>query len=76
MQFQKCWIKILEENITPIYECDCSKEHMRDALKTIGEKELKKIIDEDEKAELTCHFCNKKYKFNKEELEKILKDIN
>ena len=69
-------IKILEENITPIYECDCSKEHMRDALKTIGEKELKKIIDEDEKAELTCHFCNKKYKFNKEELEKILKDIN
>ena len=40
------------------------------------QKELKKIIDEDEKAELTCHFCNKKYKFNKEELEKILKDIN
>ena len=69
-------IKILEENITPIYECDCSKEYMRDALKTIGKKELEKIIDEDEKAELTCHFCNKKYKFNKEELEKILKDIN
>ena len=69
-------IKILEENITPIYECDCSKEHMGDALKTIGKKELEKIIEEDEKAELTCHFCNKKYKFNKEELEKILKDIN
>ena len=64
-------IKVLTENITPKYECDCSKEHMAEALKTIGKQELEKIIKEDEKAELTCHFCNKKYMFTKEELEKI-----
>ena len=68
-------IKVLEENITPIYECDCSKEHMSEALKTIGKIELEKIIKEDEKAELTCHFCNKKYMFTKEELEKIIKEV-
>ena len=44
---------------------------MAEALKTIGKQELEKIIKEDEKAELTCHFCNKKYMFTKEELEKI-----
>ena len=64
-------IKVLTENITPKYECDCSKEHMAEALKTIVKQELEKIIKEDEKAELTCHFCNKKYMFTKEELEKI-----
>lgn len=64
-------IQIIEENITPIYECDCSKEHMADALETIGKDELCKIIEEDGKAELVCHFCNKKYEFTREELEEI-----
>mgnify|MGYP000018300799 FL=1 len=30
------------------------------------------MIEEDGKAELVCHFCNKKYEFSKEELEDIL----
>lgn len=69
-------VKIIEENITPIYECDCSKEHMEEGLATLDKKVLKEMIEEDEKAELTCHFCNKKYVFSKEELEKILKEKN
>ena len=64
-------IKLIEENITPIYECDCSKEYMADALATLDKKELKSMIEEDGKAELTCHFCNKKYNFSKEDLEEI-----
>lgn len=69
-------VKIIEENITPIYECDCSKEHMADGLATLDKSVLKEMIEEDEKAELTCHFCNKKYEFSKEELEEILKEKN
>lgn len=65
-------IKLIEENITPIYECDCSKEHMADGIATLDKSVLKEMIEEDGKAELVCHFCNKKYDFNKEELEKIL----
>lgn len=65
-------VKVLEENITPIYKCDCSKEHMADGLATIGKDELKDIIQTDGKAEILCHFCNKKYNFSKEELEEIL----
>ena len=64
-------IKIIKNNITPIYECDCSKNHMEEALIAIGKEELKKIIEEDGKAELMCHFCNKKYQFSKDELLKI-----
>lgn len=67
-------IKLIEENIIPIYECDCSKEYMANALVTLDKKEIKSMIEEDGKAELTCHFCNKKYNFSKEELEEIAKN--
>lgn len=64
-------IKIIEENITPIYKCDCSKEYMADGIASIGKEELEDIIKTEGKAELVCHFCNKKYTFSKDELKKI-----
>lgn len=67
-------VRIIEEDIIPIYECDCSKEYMADGLATLDKGVLKEMIDEDEKAELICHFCNKKYYFSKEDLENILKE--
>lgn len=69
-------VKIMEQDITPIYECDCSKEHMADGLITIGRKELQDIIEKEGKAELVCHFCNKKYEFAKAELENLLRDAD
>ena len=68
-------VKIIEEDIIPIYKCDCSKEKMERGLTTIGKEDLKEIIDVDQKAELTCHFCNKKYNFSKNELIKIYENI-
>ena len=68
-------IKAIEDCKLPIYKCDCSKEKMENALMAIGKEELKSIINEDRKAELVCHFCNKKYNFNKQELENILNQI-
>lgn len=66
-------IKIIEDCVIPKYECDCSKERMAEVMGTIGKKDLEEIIEIDGKAEIVCHFCNKKYQFNKEELEKIIK---
>lgn len=68
-------IEILEDNIVPEYKCDCSKEHMKDALVSIGKKDLEEILNEDGKLEAMCHFCNKKYTFTKEELEEMIKNI-
>ncbi len=69
-------IKILDkEESTPKYECTCSKEKMKNALKSIGKEELQKIIEEDKKAEVVCHFCNQKYTFTEDELKCLIEDI-
>ena len=68
-------VKIIQENIDAKYECDCSEEKMKKALSTIGKKQLKEILEEDGKAEMTCHFCNKKYTVSKEELENMIKNL-
>ena len=58
--------------VTPLYECKCSKERMERALISIGKTELEKIIAENGEAELTCQFCDAKYKFEKAQLEEML----
>lgn len=54
------------------YKCDCSRERVERAIISLGKKEIRKIIDEDGRAELTCHFCDSVYKFDKQELEALL----
>lgn len=58
------------------YRCDCSLERIERALISIGKDELTKIIEEDGKAELSCHFCNKKYQFDEQQLTSLLEEIN
>lgn len=69
-------VKTIEEKITPIYKCNCSKEHIAEGLMTIGKEELQEIIETDGKAEILCHFCNKTYQFSKQDLEEIVKNID
>ena len=52
--------------------CDCSKDKMLNALSTVGKEELQSMIDEDHGCEITCQFCNTKYKFDEEELQKLI----
>lgn len=54
------------------YHCDCTRDFVKRALVTIGQEELLDIINVDKKAELSCHFCSKKYKFNEAELRELL----
>ena len=61
---------LLETN--PEYKCNCSQERMERALVSIGEKELTSIIEEQGSAELNCHFCQKKYNFDKQHLCELL----
>lgn len=57
------------------WQCDCSEERLEKVLMTIGEKDLKEIIEEDGQAEMVCQFCLKKYMFDKAHLERILASI-
>lgn len=50
------------------YKCDCSKERVERALISLGREELVKMAEEEEKIEVCCHFCDKKYVYSKDEI--------
>ena len=54
------------------YECNCEREKIEGVLISLGEKEINDMIEEDGKAEVVCHFCNKKYNFSKEDLQNLI----
>ncbi len=54
------------------FACNCSRERVSKALISIGEKEIKEMIDEGKPIEMNCHFCNTSYTFQVEELKQLL----
>ena len=64
-------LEIIDKMPTEFY-CDCSRERDEKALISIGEKDLRTILEEDKKAEISCHFCNKVYNFDEADLKKLL----
>ena len=61
---------LLDES-SPIYRCDCSEDQVSRALISLGKQELTSMIEEEEKIEVSCHFCNKKYIFDQDMLLQI-----
>lgn len=57
----------------PEYRCDCSRERVTRALISMGKDELKSLT-EDEKTEVCCQFCDKKYVFTPTDIEKLIKE--
>lgn len=59
------------------YKCTCSEDRIRSAIASLGEKDVRKMLDEQEaegkarELEVNCRFCNKNYHFG----EKILLDM-
>ena len=47
---------------------------MEKALISMGEKDLQSLADEDQGAELVCHFCHSKYFFTTEQLLDLIKE--
>lgn len=63
----------LLDEATPTYHCDCSKERVERALVSLGREELTKMAEEQDETEVCCHFCNKKYKFTKDDILNLCK---
>ena len=58
------------------YKCNCSRERTEKALLSLGKSEASKVLEEQQAhgidfVELSCHFCDKSYKFYKEDIEKL-----
>ncbi|NLK97216.1 Hsp33 family molecular chaperone HslO [Defluviitalea saccharophila] len=66
---------IVMDKIPVRFHCNCSRERVEKALISIGLKDLKEILEQDHKAELKCHFCNKSYIFEDTDLQKIIDEL-
>lgn len=64
-------ISILEERSLKL-ACDCSRERIERVLISLGKEEIRNILEQEGKAEITCHFCNQRYVFREEELKNML----
>ncbi len=56
----------------PKYLCDCSRERFERGLISLGAEELTTLINEDHGAELSCHFCNRTFRFTEGQLRNLL----
>lgn len=65
--------EILEEKYVR-YECDCSRERFMRNLLTLPKKDLEEIAEENN-IEIKCEFCDKTYKFNKDDIDLIMKYV-
>ncbi len=65
--------KIIEKSPTA-FQCNCSKDRMERNLMSIGKNDLLEILEDGHGAELQCHFCNTKYNFSHQDIERIIKD--
>lgn len=66
-------VEILEES--PIcYKCYCSRHRVESALISLGEKELRSMIDDGEEISVGCQFCDLEYKFTPADIKKLLEE--
>lgn len=55
-----------------IFKCSCSQERSGNALQSLGQEDVEKLLDEQDGCiEIDCQFCNQKYKFRAEDVTKI-----
>ncbi len=67
-------LEILEKH--PVeYRCTCTRDRVERALISMGRDELSGLLREQGGAELSCQFCEKKYRFSREELERLLAEM-
>lgn len=67
-------LEVLEES--PIaYRCYCSRDRMERALISLGPKQLRELMEEQDQTELTCRFCDNVQVFTREDLEGLLQGM-
>ena len=65
----------LLETVPVEYRCYCSRERMKNALRSMGTKERLELIAEQGRAELTCQFCDSVHVFEQAELEALAAEL-
>ena len=67
-------LEVLDE-AQPEYRCNCSRDRVSKALISMGREELSDIM-KDERTEVCCQFCDKKYVFTPADIAKLIEQSN
>lgn len=54
------------------FRCTCTRPRLEAVLVALGAGELESLLREDGQAELVCHFCARRYRFARPQLERLL----
>lgn len=65
-------LQILPDHRLVRFHCGCSFDRVLGALKLLGEVELQDMIEKDDGAEATCHFCGEVYRASSAELADLI----
>ena len=57
------------------FHCPCTRRRSVSALKLLGRDELSAMLQDEGKAELTCHFCNEVYAIPGSELQELIHEL-
>ncbi|MCY9662786.1 Hsp33 family molecular chaperone HslO [Paenibacillus chondroitinus] len=55
-----------------MFRCKCSRERIESTLISLGKAELQEILEDEGFAEVVCHFCNEAYRFDEEDLQRMI----
>ena len=53
------------------YQCHCSRDYVLGVLASLGETQMRQIIDEDGSLKVHCHYCNTDYEFMHEDADTL-----
>lgn len=68
-------LEVLDEN--PVhYVCGCSREKLERYFMTMSDDDIRSMTNETGQAEAVCQFCNKKYTFTADDLERLIIEKN
>ncbi|MCC3145000.1 Hsp33 family molecular chaperone HslO [Halanaerobium sp. Z-7514] len=58
------------------FKCKCSRERSYELITGLGREDIEETIEKEGQIELKCHFCGEAYIFAKDEIEKLLKEMD
>lgn len=68
-------LEVMSETQMLRFHCRCSFDRVMGALKILGQAELRDMIEKDDGAEATCHFCGEVYQASSRDLEQLIEEL-
>jgi molecular chaperone Hsp33 len=65
----------VQQELPVSFFCPCNQKQIEGVLISLGREELVQIAEEQEKVEVVCEYCRKKYQFEQEDIKKLLKNV-